>query len=45
MFPPDWKAIASEVRELDIRSAIPVGEGWTAVAYRVNEELVFKFPT
>jgi aminoglycoside 2''-phosphotransferase len=44
MFPPDWKAIASEVRELDIRSAIPIGEGWTAVAYRVNEELVFKFP-
>ncbi len=44
MFPPDWKAIASEARELDIRSAIPIGEGWTAVAYRVNEELVFKVP-
>jgi hypothetical protein len=44
MFQPDWNAIASEVPELVIRSSIPIGEGWTAVAYRVNDELVFKFP-
>jgi aminoglycoside 2''-phosphotransferase len=44
MFQPDWSAIASEVPELTIQSATPIGEGWTAVAYRVNDELVFKFP-
>jgi aminoglycoside 2''-phosphotransferase len=41
---PDWNAIASEVPELTIRSAAPIGEGWTAIAYLVNDELVFKFP-
>jgi aminoglycoside 2''-phosphotransferase len=40
---PDWSAIASEVRHLPIRSATRIGEGWTAVAYRVDA-LVFKFP-
>jgi SAM-dependent methyltransferase len=44
MFQPDWNAIASEVPDLTIRSATPIGEGWTAVAYRVNDDLVFKFP-
>ena len=44
MVQPDWNAIAAEIPELTIRSAIPIGEGWTAVAYRVNDELVFKFP-
>jgi aminoglycoside 2''-phosphotransferase len=44
MFSPDWTAIASEVPGLVVRSAIPIGEGWTAVAYRVNDGLVFKFP-
>lgn len=27
-----------------MRSATRLGEGWTAEAYRVNDELVFKFP-
>lgn len=44
MFRPDWNAIASEVPAVTIGSAIPIGEGWTSIAYRVNEELVFKFP-
>ena len=44
MFQPDWKIIASELPQITIRSAVPLGEGWTAVAWLVNEELVFKFP-
>jgi aminoglycoside 2''-phosphotransferase len=44
MFRPDWNAIASEVPGVVVRSAMPIGEGWTAVAYRVNDDLVFKFP-
>ena len=44
MLQPDWKTIASELSDIAIRSATPIGEGWTAVAYRVNDELVFKFP-
>lgn len=40
---PDWRRIASEV-SLTIRSAVPIGEGWAATAWRVNDELVFKFP-
>ena len=39
---PDWRAIADEVPGLRIRSVSRLGEGWTAVAYLVNEELVFK---
>ncbi|HEY2893758.1 MAG TPA: aminoglycoside phosphotransferase family protein [Pirellulales bacterium] len=41
---PDWKKIESEVPRLSVSSAILLGEGWTARAYRVNDELVFKFP-
>jgi aminoglycoside phosphotransferase (APT) family kinase protein len=41
---PDWKAIASELPQVAIRSAVPIGEGWTATAWRANDELVFKFP-
>ena len=44
MFQPDWNAIASEVPDLTVRSAVQIGEGWTSIAYRVNDELVFKFP-
>jgi aminoglycoside 2''-phosphotransferase len=43
-FRPDWKAIESEVPGLAVRSAIFIGEGWTSTAYRVNDEVVFKFP-
>jgi aminoglycoside 2''-phosphotransferase len=43
-FRPDWKAIESEVRGLAVRSAVFIGEGWTSTAYRVNDEVVFKFP-
>ena len=42
-FQPDWKTIAWE-SSLTVRSAVPIGEGWTATAWRVNDELVFKFP-
>jgi aminoglycoside 2''-phosphotransferase len=41
---PDWKKIESEVPGLSVGSAHLIGEGWTARAYRVNDELVFKFP-
>ena len=41
---PDWRMIESEVPELVVRSVILLGEGWTGTAYRVNDELVFKFP-
>src|SRR6478735_8990655 len=41
---PDWKKIESEVPGLSVDSAKLIGEGWTARAYRVNDELVFKFP-
>jgi len=41
---PDWNKIKSEVPELALRSVVLLGEGWTAKAYRVNDELVFKFP-
>jgi aminoglycoside 2''-phosphotransferase len=41
---PDWRIISSEIPSLAIRSAAPIGEGWTATAWRVNEDLVFKFP-
>jgi aminoglycoside 2''-phosphotransferase len=41
---PDWRAIESEVPDLTIRSVIRLGEGWTATAYQVNHNLVFKFP-
>jgi len=41
---PDWKSIESEVPELAVRSLALLGEGWTAKAYRVNDDLVFKFP-
>lgn len=44
MFQPDWKAIAWELPQVTIRSAVPIGEGWTATAWRVNDELVFKCP-
>ena len=44
VFRPDWEAIASELPQLTIRSAVPVGEGWMSTAWRVNDELVFKFP-
>jgi aminoglycoside 2''-phosphotransferase len=44
MLQPDWEAIASELPRISIRSAVPIGEGWTATAWRVNDELVFKFP-
>jgi aminoglycoside 2''-phosphotransferase len=40
----DWRAIASEVSGLAIRSTEFIGEGWTAAAYRVDDEFVFKFP-
>jgi aminoglycoside 2''-phosphotransferase len=40
----DWHAIASEVPDLAIRSAMRLGEGWTAEAFLVNDALVFKFP-
>jgi aminoglycoside 2''-phosphotransferase len=43
-FCPDWNAIASEVTGLAVRTALRIGEGWTSVAYRVNDEVVFKFP-
>jgi aminoglycoside 2''-phosphotransferase len=43
-FRPDWNAIESEVPGLAVRSAVFIGEGWTSTAYRVNDELVFKFP-
>jgi aminoglycoside 2''-phosphotransferase len=42
--PLDWKAIEAEGSGLTIRSTQFIGEGWTAVAYRVNDDLVFKFP-
>lgn len=29
---------------LSVRSAVFIGEGWTSTAYRVNDEVVFKFP-
>jgi aminoglycoside 2''-phosphotransferase len=41
---PSWKAIEADAPEVTIRSAQFIGEGWTAVAYRVNDDLVFKFP-
>jgi aminoglycoside 2''-phosphotransferase len=41
---PDWNAIEAEVPGLAVRSAVFIGEGWTSTAYRVNAELVFKFP-
>jgi aminoglycoside 2''-phosphotransferase len=41
---PDWNAIAAEVPGLAVRSAVFIGEGWTSTAYRVNDEVVFKFP-
>jgi len=41
---PDWNKIKSEVPDLTPRSVILLGEGWTAKAYRVNDDLVFKFP-
>lgn len=41
---PDWNAIESDLPGLAIRSATPIGEGWTAIAYRVNDELLFKLP-
>jgi aminoglycoside phosphotransferase (APT) family kinase protein len=41
---PDWDIIESEVPGLVVRSVTLLGEGWSAKAYRVNEELVFKFP-
>lgn len=41
---PDWNTIESEVPGLAVRSAILLGEGWSARVYRVNDELVFKFP-
>jgi aminoglycoside 2''-phosphotransferase len=43
-FRPDWNAIESEVPGLAVRSAVFIGEGWTSTAYRVNDEVVFKFP-
>jgi len=43
MLPLNWTAIERET-QIAVRSATPIGEGWTAVAYRVNDELVFKFP-
>lgn len=44
MLQPDWNAIASELPQVRIRSAVSIGEGWAATAWRVNDELVFKFP-
>lgn len=44
MLQTDWNAIASELPELTIRTAVRIGEGWTAIAYRVNDELIFRFP-
>lgn len=40
---PDWSGIAPEI-SFTVHSAVPIGEGWTATAWRVNDELVFKFP-
>ena len=40
----DWRDIAAEVPELAIRSKEFIGEGWTAAAYRVDDDFVFKFP-
>jgi aminoglycoside 2''-phosphotransferase len=44
MFRPDWGVLASELPQVSVRSAVPIGEGWTATAWRVNDDLVFKFP-
>lgn len=41
---PDWIGIQAELPQLTVRSTQCIGEGWTAVAYRVNDDLVFKFP-
>lgn len=41
---PDWRAIEAETPGIAIRSVEFIGEGWTAAAYRVNGEFVFKLP-
>jgi aminoglycoside 2''-phosphotransferase len=40
---PDWPAIERETA-IAVRSAEFIGEGWIGMAYRVNDEMVFKFP-
>lgn len=40
---PDWQAVEREAA-IAVRSAEFIGEGWIGAAYRVNDELVFKFP-
>src|SRR5688572_1660040 len=44
MAEPDWTKIELENPGLEIRSARFLGEGWTSLAYLVNNELVFRFP-
>jgi len=41
---PKWNAIEAEVPGLTVRSVVRAGEGWTAIAYRVNDGFVIKFP-
>lgn len=41
---PDWRQIELETRNLSIRSAVFLGEGWASRAYLVNDKFVFRFP-
>jgi len=41
---PDWRRIEADQAGLAIRSVRHLGEGWTAHAYLVNDEFVFRVP-
>lgn len=41
---PDWSKIEQQAPGLSVHSVRKLGEGWNAVAYLVNEDLVFRCP-